>query len=118
MYKIFSFLSKRGDLTAAEFVEYYEKRHVPLILSLAPTPILYKRRYIKDENRITHDTGEVDFDVVTELGFASQHAFETWMQALFAPANGTIVAEDEARFLDRTKTRAYAYEEFVTSSDS
>jgi hypothetical protein len=115
MYKVFSFLSKKADLTVAEFVDYYERRHVPLILSLAPAPILYKRRYIKRENRITGDMGEVDFDVVTELGFEDQSAFEAWMERLFAPANGNIVAEDESRFLDRTKTRAYVPEEFVTS---
>jgi uncharacterized protein (TIGR02118 family) len=115
MYKIFSFLSKKTDLTTAEFVEYYETRHVPLILSLAPVPILYKRRYIKSENKITREMGEVDFDVVTELGFADQAAFAAWMDRLFAPSNNDIVARDEARFLDRSKTRAYVAEEFVTS---
>jgi EthD domain len=115
MYKVLSFLSKRDDLTAAEFMEYYEKHHVPLILSLAPAPMLYKRRYIKGEDRIIRDAGEVDFDVVTELGFSDQAAFGTWMERLMDPSNGNIVAEDEAKFLNRTRTRAYAPEEFVTS---
>jgi hypothetical protein len=115
MYKVLSFLSKRDDLTTSEFMEYYEKHHVPLILSLAPAPMLYKRRYIKGEDKIIRDAGEVDFDVVTELGFADQAAFEAWMERLLAPSNGNIVAEDESRFLNRTKTRAYAPEEFVTS---
>jgi hypothetical protein len=37
------------------------------------------------------------------------------MERLFAPSNNDIVAGDEARFLDRSKTRAYVAEEFVTS---
>lgn len=115
MYKVLSFLSKRDDLTAAEFMEYYEKHHVPLILSLAPAPMLYKRRYIKGEDGIIREAGEVDFDVVTELGFSDQAAFGTWMERLMDPSNGNIVAEDEAKFLNRTRTRAYAPEEFVTS---
>jgi EthD domain len=115
MYKVLSFLSKIDDLTTAEFMEYYEKHHVPLILSLAPAPMLYKRRYIKREDKIIRDAGEIDFDVVTELGFADQAAFNAWMDRLFAPTNGNVVAEDEAKFLNRTKTRAYVTEEFVTS---
>jgi hypothetical protein len=115
MYKVLSFLSKRDDLTTDEFVEYYEKHHVPLILSLAPAPMLYKRRYIKRESKIIRDAGEVDFDVVTELGFADQAAFEAWMERLLAASNSDIVAEDEAKFLNRARTRAYAPEEFVTS---
>lgn len=115
MYKVLSFLSKRDDLTTTEFMEYYEKHHVPLILSLAPAPMLYKRRYIKEENRIIRDAGEIDFDVVTELGFSDQAAFGAWMGRLMDPSNGNIVAEDEAKFLNRTRTRAYAPEEFVTS---
>ena len=115
MYKVLSFLSKREDQTTAAFIEYYEKHHVPLILSLAPPPILYKRRYIKGENKIIPDAGELDFDVVTEIGFKDQAAFRAWMEQLFARTNGNIVAEDEAKFLNRTKTRAYVTEEFVTS---
>jgi hypothetical protein len=115
MYKVLSFLSKRDDLTTVEFMEYYEKHHVPLILSLAPAPMLYKRRYIKAEGKIIRDAGEVDFDVVTELGFTDQAAFGAWMGRLMAPSNGNIVAADESRFLNRTKTRAYIPEEFVTS---
>jgi hypothetical protein len=115
MYKVFAFLSKKEGLTADEFRVYYETRHVPLILSLAPAPILYKRRYIKIENKISQDSDEVDFDVVTELGFRDEAAFQSWMARLFAPSNDNVVAEDEARFLDRSKTRAYLAEEFVSS---
>jgi hypothetical protein len=68
MVKIFAFLTKREDLETQAFIDYYENHHVPLISSLAPTPIVYKRNYLMrgDElNRQEDDT--IDFDVVTEL---------------------------------------------------
>jgi hypothetical protein len=46
MFKVFGFLTKRADLETRDFIDYYEKTHVPLICSLAPTPIVYKRRYL------------------------------------------------------------------------
>ena len=115
MYKVFAFLTRKEGLTAQEFREHYETRHVPLILSLAPAPLLYRRQYIKIENKVTQQVGEVDFDVVTELGFKDEGSFKSWMEKLFDPSNDNAVDKDEAQFLDPTKTRAYATDEFASS---
>jgi EthD domain len=52
--------------------------------------------------------GAVDFDVVTELAFPDRAALVAWMIQL-------SVAADETKFLDRSRTRAYVFEERVTS---
>jgi hypothetical protein len=44
--KIMAFLVKRDDVTNDELIEHYESRHVPLILSLAPPPLTYKRNFL------------------------------------------------------------------------
>jgi uncharacterized protein (TIGR02118 family) len=117
MLKILAFLSKKEGLDTQAFIEHYEKRHVPLICSLAPPPIVYKRNYVVrgDElNRREDDT--IDFDVVTELVFPDRAAYLAWGAAVGRGAAGEQVAADEARFLDRSRTRAYVIDEYVTSA--
>ena len=46
MLKIMAFLNKRQDLETRAFIEHYEKNHVPLVCSLAPPPIVYRRNYL------------------------------------------------------------------------
>lgn len=70
MFKVLAFLTKREGIETRAFIDYYEKKHVPLICSLAPTLIVYKRRYIIE--KLTNEGGAIDFDVVTELGFADR----------------------------------------------
>jgi hypothetical protein len=115
MFKVFGFLTKRADLETRDFIDYYEKTHVPLICSLAPTPIVYKRRYLLRGEKLTKGSGAIDFDVMTELGFPDRTAFLAWMAQLAAPGVGEQVAADEAKFLDRSRTTAYIFEEYVTS---
>ena len=115
MLKVLSFLTKREGMEMQAFIDYYENKHVPLICSLAPTPIVYKRRYLVRGEELTKEGGAVDFDVVTELGFPDRAAFLAWMAQLSGPGVGEQVAADEAKFLDRSRTRAYVVEEHVTS---
>jgi hypothetical protein len=112
MFRVFGFLTKRDGLGMQEFIDYYENKHVPLICSLAPLPIIYKRRYLGE--RLTADDGEIDFDVMTELVFADRQAFEAWMAELAKPGVGVRVVADEEKFLNRARTRAYAIEELST----
>jgi uncharacterized protein (TIGR02118 family) len=113
MYRVFAFLTKKDGMQMRDFIDYYENKHVPLICRLAPTPLVYKRRYIVRGEELTKDGGAVDFDVITELGFADRDAFLAWMARLSA-TEGQVPA-DEAKFMDRSRTRAYAIEEHVTA---
>ena len=113
MYKVFAFLTKKDGLRTQEFIDYYESKHVPLICSLAPVPTVYKRRYLVGE-KLTAEGGEVDFDVMTELVFADRGAFDAWMAELAKPGVGARIVEDEEKFLNRARTRAYVIEERVT----
>jgi uncharacterized protein (TIGR02118 family) len=115
MFKVFAFLTKREGLGMQDFIDYYENKHVPLICSLAPTPIVYKRRYLVRGEELTTEGGAVDFDVMTEVQFPDRAAFLAWMAQLSGPGAGEQVAADEAKFLARSRTRAYAVEEHVTS---
>jgi len=96
MVKIFAFLTKREDMETQAFIDYYEKNHVPLVLShilpsstpstpstpspssVSPIPISYKRNYLMrgDPLSVGGDDAAIDFDVVTELVFPTREAFQ------------------------------------------
>jgi hypothetical protein len=40
-------LKRKPGLSPQEFVDYYEHNHVPLVLSKAAMPLVYKRNYIQ-----------------------------------------------------------------------
>jgi hypothetical protein len=116
MFKIMAFLSRHEDIETRAFIEYYETHHVPLIRSLAPTPIGYKRSYLVRGDELNSEGDEIGFDVVTELVFPDRSAYLAWGRALAASAAGEpVISDDESRFLDRTRTRAYVVEEHVSS---
>jgi hypothetical protein len=116
--KILSYLVKREGTTVEEFIDYYENHHVPLILSLAPPPSIYKRHYLQRGDQVNVGEAAIDFDVVTEQAFPDRTAFESWIAAVTAGDAGEQVATDEARFLDRSRTRACVVTDYVTSQDA
>ena len=74
MLKVFAFLTKREEIETEAFIEYYESNHVPLVLSLASTPTVYKRNYLVRGDEFNREDETVDFDVVTELVFPDRDA--------------------------------------------
>jgi uncharacterized protein (TIGR02118 family) len=111
MLKVFGFLTKRDDIDTQAFIEYYETKHVPLVLSLAATPTVYKRNYVVRGDAFNREDDGIDFDVVTELVFPDRDGFIAWINSLSVEVIGT----DEQKFLDRSKTRAYVIEEHRTA---
>jgi hypothetical protein len=116
MFKVFAFLTKREDIETQASVEHYENSHVPLICELGPVPIVYKRNYLIRGDEINIESETIDFDVVTELQIPDRTAYLAWSTAVGTGTNGERVAEDESRFLDPHRTRAYVIEEHVTTA--
>jgi hypothetical protein len=109
MLKVMAFLTKKEGIETHAFIEYYEKHHVPLICSLAPPPLVYKRNYLLRGDTAKADRA-IDFDVITELVFPDRAAYLAWGARM-----GEQVIADEMTFLDRSRTRASVVEEHVTS---
>jgi hypothetical protein len=107
MLKVFAFLTKREGLETRAFIDYYENHHVPLVLSLAPRPPVYKRNYVVRGDDLNREDPAIDFDVVTELVFPDRPAYAAWLEKLAVEEIGV----DEERFLNRSRTRAYVIEE-------
>jgi uncharacterized protein (TIGR02118 family) len=114
MVKVFAFLTKREGIDTQAFVDHYENNHIPLVLSLAPTPLVYKRNYVVRGDELNREDDSIDFDVVTELVFSDRNAYLAWIEKLGVDA----IATDEQRFLERSRTRAYVIEEHSTAGES
>jgi uncharacterized protein (TIGR02118 family) len=112
MFKVFAYLTRRPGTTREEFIDYYENHHVPLVLSLASTPRVYKRNYVVRGDAAGPGSPAFDFDVVTEMAWDNRAGIEEWMALRDVPA----IAEDEAKFLDRSKTRTHVIDERTSAA--
>ncbi|WP_248833386.1 EthD domain-containing protein [Frankia sp. Mgl5] len=110
-------MSRRPDLTMNEFVAYYEEKHVPLVSSLLPFHSDYRRNFAVEgaEHRTGHmapgRATERLFDVMTELTYENEEMYRKVVDALAGMEVGRIIAEDEARFVDRSSIRTYIVDE-------
>ena len=111
MVKVFGYLKRKPGLSAKEFADYYENNHVPLVLSKAFMPTVYKRNYIQRGDAFNIEGDEIGFDCMTELVFVDRDELRTWMTSL----GGDEIARDEENFIDRLATRAYVVDERTTA---
>jgi uncharacterized protein (TIGR02118 family) len=107
MIKLFGYLKRKPGLSPQEFADYYEHNHVPLVLSKAFMPMVYKRNYIQRGDAFNIEGTEISFDCMTELVFADRHDLSSWMASLDVDE----IARDEENFIDRAATRAYVVDE-------
>ena len=107
MIKVFGYLKRKPGQSLQEFADYYEHNHVPLVLSKAPMPLVYKRNYIQRGDSFNIEGDEIEFDCMTELAFADRDDLLAWMTSL----GDDEIARDEENFIDRAATRAYVVDE-------
>ena len=107
MIKVFGYLTRKPGLSPQEFADYYERNHVPLVLSKAAMPPVYKRNYIQRGDVFNLEGDDIGFDCMTELIFADRDGFQAWLTSL----GGEEIARDEENFIDRAATRAYVVDE-------
>ncbi len=115
MYKSIALLKCKPGLSREAFIAYYENHHVPLIRSLLPQICGYRRNFIHPDGAfISAGAAERDFDVITELWFPDQAAYEAAMALHDRPEIGGCIASDEENFLDRSRTRMFIVEEHIS----
>ncbi|KAH9909106.1 EthD domain-containing protein [Xylariomycetidae sp. FL2044] len=119
--RIYTFSSRRPDLSPGQYKEYYEKTHAPLILSLLgdAAPLSYIRNYISRSNDATQNYPaqllmgqgqELDFDCVCESVFRDQVHLERCLAELNRPDKREQREADEANFLDMSKLKVVTVE--------
>jgi hypothetical protein len=85
------FLKKRADMTAEQFMEYYEQQHSQLSRKLGAPPPLpnaqrYVRRYVRPEaNPLTGEVSHPGYDCIMEIWWNTRADFEAAMKGLGNP---------------------------------
>jgi uncharacterized protein (TIGR02118 family) len=112
MYKSIALLKAKPGMSREDFVRYYETRHAPLIRSLLPQIVEYRRNFIDLEGAFIFEGASApDFDVITEIWYQDRAAYDAMVATVMKPEIDKQIAEDEARFLDRSKTRMFVVDE-------
>lgn len=103
--KLIILLARKPGTTVEQFKTYYETVHAPGARERMPALARaeYRRNYIPEEGR---KGAPIDFDVVTEMIFASEAEYAQMQKERAAVAEW--IAEDVAKFADPGKTRSYA----------
>ena len=86
MIKCIALLRKRADLSREDFIAYYETRHAPLVLSLLPGIVEYRRSFVQPGGAVpAADGSPIDFDVVTEIWLPDAEAHQRFLARAAAP---------------------------------
>ena len=105
-YKILLFMKRRPGMSVEAFQEYYENRHVPLAMKYTSGVSRYVRRYLTPyPNPEFGETGELAYDVITELWFEDVAVFRGTVDYLSTSVMPDEIVADEANLFDRPKTR-------------
>jgi uncharacterized protein (TIGR02118 family) len=105
MIKAMSLIRRKPGLTREEFARHYEEAHVPLALKHFPF-----KRYVRNYVVGPDDAAEPDFDCVTEVWFETMEDCQA--AAEFSASDAySVIAEDEERFMDRSRIVAFLVEE-------
>lgn len=108
MIKAMSLLKRKPGLTQEEFSGHYEEVHVPLALKHFPF-----KRYVRNYVIKPPDADEPEFDCITEVWFENMEDCQAAAEFSVSEAY-RVIAEDEERFMDRSRIVAFLVEEKET----
>ncbi len=108
MIKGMSLVKRKPGLTLEEFARHYEGVHVSLAMKHFPFK-KYMRNYISKPE----DAEEPWFDCITEVWFETMEDCQA--AAEFSVSESyKVIAEDEEKFMDRSRIVAFIVEERAT----
>lgn len=119
MIKFVYCVARRQDISADEFHRYWLEEHGALVRSYMA--VLKARRYTQshtletEANRLIREargTGE-PFDGIAEVWWDNTETLAAAMNSPEAQAAGKALIEDEAKFIDFTRSAVFLTEEYV-----
>jgi uncharacterized protein (TIGR02118 family) len=112
MFKMIILAKRKPGMSLEAFRDYYETRHAPFAMSLAPERV---RRYVRNYLTPVAPGVEPPFDVVTETWFDSEEQYRRNFEALAAaPEKVAAIAADEENLFDRSTITFFTAEEVET----
>ncbi|SCW77987.1 conserved hypothetical protein [Sphingobium faniae] len=104
--KLIALIKRKSGISLQDFIHHYENNHAPLVASLLPYSATYVRNYVFEDAQIQPlPAMGGDYDVVTEVTFASLQDFEAFKEGAARPDVIEKIQQDERNFLEQDKTR-------------
>jgi hypothetical protein len=102
MFKQVCFFRKRPDMTAEEFLDYYENQHTQLAAKIGkpaiPNAVRYVRRYLTPvANPVTGEVYDSGYDCIMEIWWNRREDFETSQRLISDPERLPHTLEDEKK---------------------
>jgi uncharacterized protein (TIGR02118 family) len=99
--KIVALITRRPDLTAEAFREYYHHRHAPLFRRVIPPEVADAIvHYVQNHTvRLGDGTNDPPYDCITEIGFDDLDGMRTWSR-WYLGDEGRVLRDDEEHFMD------------------
>ena len=117
-WKILLFMKRKPGMSVEAFRDYYENHHVPLALKYSTAVSRYTRRYLEPRpNPDTGESGELPYDVITELWFDNEEVWRGTVQYLETTVMSDEIVSDEANLFDRSTMRMATVVEHETDMD-
>lgn len=131
VFTIFMFIPRRPGMTPEEFRDYYENRHVPLVLSILDKdtqPVRHSRYYIQRDASAQGDAAvappllylgdpdKVIFDCVTMVEFEDKAHFTRFRDVFKHSPKKLELEEDQKMFEDESRFVALAVQEPMVST--
>lgn len=110
-------LKRKPGISLEEFIERYEREHVPFVEKYASRLRHYSRHYLHPGSHAVHGdvVAEPEYDVITELWYEDRSAFEDQQQGMRdRPEAIAAVVADEEKLFDRAKSRTVYVEDHVS----
>jgi uncharacterized protein (TIGR02118 family) len=108
MFKVIVLIARKVGLSREDFMHHYETVHVPLVHSLVPQLVEYRRNYLDPAEIVAMPSAAAtDFDSITEMWFRDRAGYEALTTLNADPVKGALLADDAALFLDAAKTRMF-----------
>ena len=108
MIKAIAFIRRKAGVSREEFARHYEAIHAPLGMRLIPSMRGYTRNHV-----LSALGSDVDFDCITTFWYDSLEAALDVVNFAQSDA-GKPLRDDEATFMDSSKTVSIVVEERVT----
>lgn len=117
--KLVLLLRKKPELPFADFQEYYEDHHEPLVIKLLPSIAGYRRNYtIPGGTFVYSHIADVppppEFDVMTELWFNNVADYEAMIAGMGRPEIGDLIRNDETKLFQPGTMKLFLVDERVT----
>ncbi|MDG2004063.1 MAG: EthD family reductase [Novosphingobium sp.] len=112
MLKQLCLLTRKPGMSMADFIDYYENRHAPLLAPMMPQARRYVRRYVHPEmNAVSQTVPDIPFDCLTEIWWDSREAFEAGMAYLREGERMQRIREDEKNVFAGPTSPVFSVEE-------